>query len=101
MTILKEEGKCDIKTIANPLEIIVKINGVTYTRERDGHHDAGVLISDCEEVFGISVKSFAGGEKYAAFSPLIALLIESVKELNGTVKAQQAKIVALEKKVKK
>lgn len=70
--------KTNIKTIENPIEKILKINGVTFNWKKDNRLSVGVIAQEIEEVFPELVQ----GEdpKTVNYNGLIALLIECLKE---------------------
>lgn len=83
--------KTNIKTIENPIEKILKINGVTFNWKKDNRLSVGVIAQEIEEVFPELVQ----GEdpKTVNYNGLIGLLIECIKE-------QQVEIDYLKGKLK-
>jgi beta-xylosidase len=80
--------KTNIQKIANALETVMKLNGVTYDWRLGGKSSAGVIAQEVENTFPSAV-----GEKLSIshndeifktveYSQLIGLLIEAVKDLN-------------------
>jgi hypothetical protein len=78
--------KDNIKYIENPLENVLKLNGVTFTRNDivDSKEYLGLIAQDVEKVIPQVVSEFRG-TKTIAYANLVALLIESIKELNAKV----------------
>ena len=83
--------KTNIKTIENPIEKIIQINGVTFNWKKDARPSVGVIAQEIEKVFPELVQ----GEdpKTVNYNGLIGLLIECVKE-------QQVEIDYLKGKLK-
>jgi len=83
--------KTNIKTIENPIEKILKINGVTFNWKKDNRLSVGVIAQEIEEVFPELVQ----GEdpKTVNYNGLVGLLIECIKE-------QQVEIDYLKGKLK-
>jgi hypothetical protein len=80
--------KTNIQKIANALETVMKLNGVTFDWRLGGKSSAGVIAQEVENTFPSAV-----GEKLSIshndeifktveYSQLIGLLIEAVKDLN-------------------
>lgn len=78
--------KDNIKNIQNPLEKVLKLTGVTFTRNdiADSKEYLGLIAQDVEKVIPQVVSQFRG-TKTIAYANLVALLIESIKELNDKV----------------
>ena len=78
--------KDNIKNIQNPLEKVLKLTGVTFTRNdiADSKEYLGFIAQDVEKVIPQVVSQFRG-TKTIAYANLVALLIESIKELNDKV----------------
>ena len=64
----------------------MKLNGVTFTRNDivDSKEYLGLIAQDVEKVIPQVVSEFRG-TKTIAYANLVALLIESIKELNAKV----------------
>lgn len=69
--------KTNIKTIENPIEKLVEINGVTFNWIKDGSPSIGVIADDVEQVLPELVDS--SYPKSVNYNGLIGLLIECVK----------------------
>jgi len=81
---LKEE----IRPIDSPLEKVQKISGNTYSRNDlgDPHRRyAGVIAQEIEAVLPEAISETMRGIKTVDYSGVIALLVESVKELKSEV----------------
>jgi hypothetical protein len=83
--------KTNIKTIENPIEKIIQINGVTFNWKKDARPSVGVIAQEIEKVFPELVQ----GEdpKTVNYNGLVGLLIECIKE-------QQVEIDYLKGKLK-
>jgi len=82
--------KTNIKTIENPIEKILKINGVTFNWKKDNRLSVGVIAQEIEEVFPELVQ----GEdpKTVNYNGLIALLIECIKEQQVEINILKSKL---------
>ena len=90
--------KENIKNIENPLEKVSQINGVTfdwtedYIKENGGEdkyfvrkNDVGVIAQEIEKVLPQVVATRENGIKAVKYDRIVALLIESVKELKKEI----------------
>ena len=90
--------KENIKNIENPLEKVSQINGVTfdwtddYIKEHGGEdkyfvrkNDVGVIAQEIEKVLPQVVATRENGIKAVKYDRIVALLIESVKELKKEI----------------
>lgn len=90
--------KNNIINIESPLDKLNKINGVTFDWiETPGVHshtgsDIGVIAQEIEEVLPDIVTTRDNGYKAVKYDKLVALLIESNKELNKKVEELQIKV---------
>ncbi len=90
--------KSNVTNIVSPLEKLNKINGVTFDWiETPGVHshtgsDVGVIAQEIEEVLPDIVTTRDNGYKAVKYDKLVALLIESNKELNKKVEELQIKV---------
>ena len=90
--------KNNITNIESPLDKLNKINGVTFDWiETPGVHshvgsDIGVIAQEIEEVLPDIVTTRDNGYKAVKYDKLVALLIESNKELNKKVEELQTKV---------
>ena len=90
--------KSNITNIESPLDKLNKINGVTFDWiETPGVHshtgsDIGVIAQEIEEVLPDIVTTRDNGYKAVKYDKLVALLIESNKELNKKVEELQIKV---------
>lgn len=87
--------KGNIHQIKDPLERIVKINGVGFKWKETQESSMGVIAQDVEEVFPELVKS-SDGRKTVNYNGLVGALIEAVKEQNILIKELTEKVNNLE-----
>jgi hypothetical protein len=93
--------KDDVQTIENATEKVNKLRGVSYTwnqGSRKGQREIGVIAQEVEEVVPEIVHEkklpFVGDETYKTvdYEKLVALLIESNKELTARVEQLEARL---------
>ena len=88
--------KKDVEIIKNPLDILDKINGYTFTYKKDDKKSAGVVAQEVEKVFSQAVSEKGlpylsdnqeKPEKYKTveYDQLVGLLVQAVKELKVEV----------------
>jgi Chaperone of endosialidase len=82
--------KTNIKTVPNPTAQIKELRGAKFNWIKDGKTDFGVIAQEIEQVLPELVHTHESGTKYVNYNGLIAILIESVKELSNRVKALEA-----------
>ena len=86
--------KKDVEIIKNPLDILDKINGYTFTYKKGDKKSAGVVAQEVEKVFSQAVsekglpylsKDEENPEKYKTveYDQLVGLLVQAVKELKA------------------
>ena len=92
--------KENVTAIENALTKVEKLNGVTFKRKDTLDRQTGLLAQEVEAVLPEAVtrqkaseeiKAITGDEEVLAvnYGALTGLLVESIKELNGKLKAQQ------------
>lgn len=89
--------KKNVKPIENALDKVMQINGVEFDWDevaQDTHkgHDVGVIAQEVETVLPEIVHTRDNGYKAVKYEKLVALLIESVKELQAEVESLKAQI---------
>jgi hypothetical protein len=91
--------KDNIEVIADPLDKVLKLRGVTFTRKDldDNKTHMGVIAQEVEEVIPEVVITGEDGIKTVAYGNMVGLLIEAVKELTTQNKELLARIEQLEK----
>jgi hypothetical protein len=87
-----------VLTIPNSLDILKQINGYSFdwipmegVHENEGH-DIGVIAQEVEKVLPEVVTTRDNGYKAVKYEKLVALLIQTNKELLERVEALEAKI---------
>ena len=92
--------KEDVAPLANALEKITKLEGVTFTWKDTGHRDIGLIAQDVQKVFPEAVgESKTTGMLSLAYGNLVAPLIEAVKTLAKHNDNQDKDIAALKAQV--
>jgi hypothetical protein len=96
--------KKDIKPIADPLQKVEQIKGVTFNwkEEKEGQQgeQIGVIAQDVEKVLPQIVTTGNDGYKSIDYAKLTALLVETTKAQQAEIKDLKAKVAVLEEKVK-
>ena len=85
-----ERLKENIQVIDGALEIVSKLDGVTFNWKKDGKESAGLIAQTVEKVFPRAVhevEEFNGEGTYKSldYNQIIGLLVESVKELKAEI----------------
>lgn len=86
--------KKEIATIANPLERLLAIDGVSYRFRNDEfpeskfskRRELGVIAQDVEKVFPEAVSRDSQGFRSVAYTMLISPIIEAIREINSNTK---------------
>jgi hypothetical protein len=90
--------KTDVKTIADPLELIAKLRGVYYNKIDTGEPGTGVIAQEVEDVMPMLVKTNADGLKSVNYGNFAGLFIESINALQQQVKELKAEVDRLKGK---
>jgi predicted acyltransferase (DUF342 family) len=77
--------KDNIVTVDTPLEKIMKMRGVYYTRINENTRQLGVIAQEVEEVLPEVIHTDISGFKSVAYGNIVALLIEAVKAQQSTI----------------
>jgi hypothetical protein len=85
-----ERLKENIQVIDGALEIVSKLDGVTFNWKKDGKESAGLIAQTVEKVFPRAVHEVEefngeGTHKGLDYNQIIGLLVESVKELKAEI----------------
>lgn len=75
--------KSEVLNINNALDVIMQLQGVTYTYNETGKKSAGLIAQDLEKILPDLVHTNEDGIKSINYLGLIAYLIEAIKELRG------------------
>jgi hypothetical protein len=91
--------KKEVKKIKNAIEKVKELNGYTYVRTDDetGTRRAGVIAQEVQKVLPEVVSANPDGTLNVAYSNMIALLIEGMKEQQATIERLENRIKILEK----
>lgn len=76
--------KEDIQPLEMSLDIISKLQGVSYKRTATGEHEVGLIAEKVEEILPFLVKG-SGKNKTLMYTNIIAYLVESIKELKDQI----------------
>jgi hypothetical protein len=87
-----ERIKTNIKTIENGLEKVLQLRGVEYDRIDIEKHQIGVIAQEVEKVLPDVVHTDERGMKSVAYGNIVAVLIESIKELKGEISELRAEL---------
>ena len=81
--------KENIEVIADPLEKVLKLKGVTFDWKKDKTKSAGIIAQDVEKVLPeiVKQKEDRSGEEFKSvdYNGVIGLLVEAVKELKDEI----------------
>jgi hypothetical protein len=91
--------KKEVKRIENAIEKVKEMNGYTYVRTDDetGTRRAGVIAQEVQKVLPEVVSANPDGTLNVAYSNMVALLIEGMKEQQATIERLENRIKMLEK----
>ena len=87
-----ERIKTNIRTIENALDKVTQLRGVEYDRTDIEAHQIGVIAQEVEKVLPEVVHDNENGLKSVAYGNLVAVLIESIKELKGEISELRAEL---------
>jgi hypothetical protein len=104
-----ERFKKDITAIDSPLNKILNIKGVSYSWKTEEYKDKGfsdgrhygVIGQEIEKVLPDIVKENPNGEKSVAYTEMIPVLIEAMKEQQKTIENQKKEMEELKVKVQR
>ena len=87
------EAKMDIQDIANPLDLVEKLRGVSFEwREQDkGNRTLGFIYEEVKDAIPELVRESSEGVKGVMYQNATSLLVEAVKELAQKVKDLESK----------
>ena len=94
-TVSDERLKDDVVSIDSALDKVMKLRGVEYIwnkGSRKGQKDLGVIAQEVEKVLPEIVETREDGYKAVKYEKIVALLIESNKELIKRVEELESKI---------
>ena len=83
-------AKADIETIANPLDLVAALRGVSFTWKETGQKSQGLIYEEVSEVIPEGTSAH-GGDVGIQYANLVGVLIEAVKELRSEIKELKEK----------
>ena len=86
--------KTDVVPIENSLDIINKMNGVSYRMNKDTKNSYGFIAQDVQKIVPEIVETDPNGYMTISYIEIIPFLVESIKQLK-----QEIKILKQEKRV--
>lgn len=98
--------KEDIKDIVSPLDKIKKLRGVTYkykdskTKSAEKDKRMGLIAQEVEKIIPEVVKEMNDGTKAIAYTDLIGILVEAIKEQQTQIENMQTQIKKITSKDK-
>ena len=100
--------KKNLLPILSPLDMLLNISGVTYEWKTDEYKDQGfpegrhygVIAQEIETVLPEVVKTSSDGTKAVAYTEIIPVLIEAIKEQQKIIERQQERMERFEKSLK-
>jgi hypothetical protein len=96
VTYSDERLKTNINAIANPMDKLQKLCGVSYDMKADGRHDIGFIAQDVQKVVPEVVRD-SGDTMGIDYSRLTALLVEAVKSQQVEISTLKDAISQLKK----
>jgi hypothetical protein len=93
--------KDNITSISTPVEKIKSLRGVEFdwnSGEQVGTHDVGLIAQDVEAVLPEAVTTQEDGYKNLAYTKVIPLLVEAMKEQQAMIEALKAEVELLKNK---
>jgi hypothetical protein len=73
-------SKENIETIANSLEKVLRMRGVSFVWKDNKNKSIGIIAQEIEKVVPEIVNTDSGGVKSVNYDSIIGLLIEAIKE---------------------
>jgi len=99
--------KKDIESIKDPVDKVLKMNGVSYLWKTDEYSEKnfpdgrhyGVIAQEIETVLPEVVNESDEGEKSVSYTEIIPVLIEAIKEQQGTIEKQDLENSEMQEKI--
>ena len=92
------KSKHNIQTIKNSLEKVLKLRGVSFEWIDNKNKAIGVIAQEVEQVLPETVTENENGIKSVSYDSIIGLLIEAIKEQQGSITNLEKKINLLGEK---
>jgi len=98
--------KYDIKSLENPLDKILQLRGVSYllksgSGDSNNQRHNGLIAQEVESIIPEAVNTMHNGIKAISYSDLTAMLIESVKAQNESIKDNLRQLEEAKEEIKK
>lgn len=87
-----ERLKKSIKPIENPFEILEGLTGYRYTLISNNAKSVGLIAQDVEKVLPEAVRTDNEGYKSVDTYPIVAVLVETIKELKKEIEELKSKL---------
>lgn len=84
--------KTNIETITDATQKVEALTGVTFDWKRDGSAGMGFIAQDFEQVIPALVTEDADGMKGVEYGPVVALLVEALKQTNARVAVLEGRV---------
>jgi Chaperone of endosialidase len=99
--------KKNLLSISNPLDKVLNLNGLSYEWKADEYKEKnfpegrhyGVIAQEIEKILPEVVNTDAKGDKSVAYTEIIPVLIEAMKEQQNLIKEQQKLIMSQGKRI--
>ena len=92
--------KENIVPLGSTLDQVVKLRGVSFTKKNTGEQQIGFIADEINEVYPQLVTKDKEGDVYGlSYQRMTAVLLESVKDLNAKIDAQNLFIMDLLKRI--
>jgi cytochrome oxidase Cu insertion factor (SCO1/SenC/PrrC family) len=92
-----ESIKTNVKTIQNPINLVTKLRGVTYTRVDTREQQIGVIAQEVQKILPEVVSISAEGMS-VAYGNMAGLFIEAIKEMSQELESLKKQVDFLSKK---
>jgi len=86
-----ERYKKNISTLTNAGDLLKQIRGVSFDWRKDGSHDIGVIAQEVYKVMPEAIVSTNTNMLTVAYTKIIPLLIETIKDLQSRVEVLEGK----------
>lgn len=91
--------KKNILPLNQTLSKVLQLRGVSYqwkNEKKTQTNQIGVIAQEVEAIYPEFVHTNEEGEKAVNYSQMVAVLIEAIKEMNGTIETLESKVASLE-----
>jgi hypothetical protein len=93
--------KHDIQTLSGTLDNIMKMRGVSfkYNNDESGKNQIGFIAQEMEKIYPEFVTTGEDGVKGVSYANITAVLLEGIKEQQGTITILNGKVADLETRI--